>query len=68
MEFFDLTELGKKTGSLKVGEDQDDIDIIQVRVVKDRRDLINDIFTLFGVTLFATIVGGCFVSWVFLSL
>lgn len=62
-----MTNTSAKKGRLQVGSDVDDCEIdpvVVVRVVKERKEHVSDILTLFVVTLCATIVGGCIVAYV----
>jgi len=62
-----MTNTSTKKGRLLVGSDVDDVtvdNVVEVRVVKKRSEQAYDILTLFVVTLFATIVGGCIVAYV----
>lgn len=62
-----MTNTSAKKGRLQVGSDVDDYEIdtvVEVRVVKKLNEQVSDILTLFVVTLFATIVGGCIVAYV----
>ncbi|MCY4335934.1 MAG: hypothetical protein OXC60_14850 [Litoreibacter sp.] len=63
-----MIKLGKKDEKLQIGANVDPVDVeeaIPVVVVRSKIERFGDVFVLFSVTLFATIVGGCILSWLF---